>query len=125
MKGIIIIAHGSRKPETKTVFKQVMAYFEQELAKGKIPVSAVAYCFLEFAEPNLKQALHDFVQKGIDDIKVIPYFLFEGTHTLEDIPAIIEEFCKEQPHIKVGFGRVLGYDERIVQILTDRVKQML
>ena len=69
MKGIIIIAHGSRKPETKTVFKQVMAYFEQELAKGKIPVSAVAYCFLEFAEPNLKQALHDFVQKGIDDIK--------------------------------------------------------
>lgn len=124
MKGIIIIAHGSRKPETKAVFKQIMANFEQELKKESLPISAVDYCFLEFAEPNLKQTLGEFAKNGIDDIKVIPYFLFEGTHTLEDIPAIIEGFCQENPHIKVSLGRVLGYDERLVQILMHRVRQI-
>lgn len=125
MAGILIIAHGSRRVETQAAFQRIVARLGGELQQQGLPMQALAYTFLDMAKPSLYESLCDFAQKGITNIKVVPYFLFEGKHTAEDIPAVIEKFCSEYPHISVCLGAVLGEDERLVQILANRVKELL
>ena len=120
MAGILIIAHGSRKKETEIAMAKIVDMVKQELPDYE----AIDYTFLQFAKQNFEKTLLEFVNKGIDDIKVIPYFLFDGVHTKEDIPKLIKDFTKKYPNVKVTLGRNLGEDTRLAQIVVDRVKEI-
>ena len=60
-------------------------------------------------------------EKGVTHIKVVPYFLFEGIHIRQDIPEEIEKILKDYPGVTVEMGKTLGVDERLADILVDRI----
>ncbi|MDR0309079.1 MAG: hypothetical protein LBH87_04030, partial [Coriobacteriales bacterium] len=45
MKGILVVAHGSRATETEAVLEKVM-----EMAKAKLPEETIELGFMEFSE---------------------------------------------------------------------------
>ena len=95
------------------------------MLKEELNECIVESAFLQFSEINLEKGLDKLIEKGVDDIKVIPYFLFEGVHIREDIPREIEEYLETKSNIKISMGKTLGADKRLAQILIDRVKEAL
>lgn len=120
MKGILILAHGSREKSTENTLKEVIS-----MLKAQMDDCIIEYAFLQFSEVDLKKGLDKLVDKGVKDIKIVPYFLFEGVHIREDIPKEIEEYLENKSDIKISLGKTLGADRRLAAILADRVKEVV
>ncbi|TYQ12744.1 UNVERIFIED_CONTAM: hypothetical protein Cloal_3776 [Acetivibrio alkalicellulosi] len=120
MKGILILAHGSREKSTENTLKEVIL-----MLKDQMEECIIEYAFLQFSEVNLSKGLDKLLDKGVDDIKIIPYFLFDGVHIQQDIPKEIEDYLKDKSHVKISLGKTLGTDKRLAGILTDRIKEVV
>lgn len=120
MKGILILAHGSREKSTEDTLVEIILQLKEEMMEYLIESA-----YLQFSEMNLEAGLNKLVAQGADDIKVIPYFLFDGVHIKEDIPKEIEEYLEDKKGIKISMGKTLGTDPRLAMILTDRVREAL
>ena len=118
MKGIMILAHGSRVKSTVDTIETVVSMVKDMVDLSETPVE-IAY--MELCEPNIAKTVDKLVKMGVDEIKVVPYFLFEGIHIKEDIPNEISELLVEYPDIKVTMGKTLGADRRLAEILKDRI----
>jgi sirohydrochlorin ferrochelatase len=117
MKGILVIAHGSRAKETEDTLDAIL-----ELVKSEIPETAVESAFMEFSDRTVEKGVAALASKGITEIKVVPYFLFMGIHLKEDIPEMVETCAADYPGMKITMGKPLGDDRRLAEILLDRIK---
>jgi len=116
--GVIVLAHGSKvKSGNEGLFKVV----EMLRAMGKWDM--VAACFLQLAKPGLSEGVKNIVEKGAENIVVMPLLLFSGNHVLKDIPDEIENEKRKYPEIQFFYARNLGADERIAQIAADRIDE--
>ena len=123
MKGILILAHGSRQKETEETLRVICDMLKTELEMDGI--AGIETAFLQFSDRDLHNGLNALANRGADYIVVIPYFLFAGTHIKDDIPGEIKKFTQSHPGIRVSFGKTLGADKRLALILKDRVMEML
>ncbi len=87
----------------------------------KRPGSKITYGFLQFAKPNLREALAELDDDELEEVTIVPVFLYDGIHMQEDIPAILAEEAMERPHLRLVLAPVLGIDERMAEIIWDRV----
>lgn len=117
MKGVLILAHGSRVEATKNTINAVV-----DMVREKITDRPIEIAYMEFCEENIEHGIKTLADKGVTEIKVVPYFLFEGIHIRKDIPEEIEEILKKYPGISVEMGKTLGVDERLADILADRIR---
>ena len=117
MKGILVIAHGSRAKETEDTLDAVLS-----MAKTKLPEIAMECAFMEFSDRTVEKGVHALADKGVTEIRVVPYFLFMGIHIKEDIPNMVAECAASFPNIKITMGQPLGVDRRLAEILVDRIK---
>jgi sirohydrochlorin ferrochelatase len=120
MTGILLLAHGSREGDTEATMQQITAYVKETLQNDM-----VAEAYLQFRDRNLEKGLLSLAGRGADTIVVIPYFLFEGVHIKEDIPAELDAFRKNHPGITVTFSKTLGADRRLADIVADRVREFM
>lgn len=120
MKAVLIVAHGSREAETKDTMEAIT-----RMAAARLPETLIETAYMEFCHLNIAEGLDSLVAKGADDIRVVPYFLFSGIHIREDIPEELEKYRKNHPQIQLSMGRTLGADERLAEILSDRVREAL
>lgn len=118
MNGILIIAHGSRANETKITLDRIV-----NMVRKKIPKVLIGVGYMEFSDPSIAKGLTQLVEQGVTAIKVVPYFLFEGVHIKDDIPLEIAKFTENRPGVSVTIGSTLGADERLADILVDRIMQ--
>jgi len=54
---------------------------------------------------------------------VQPCFLFEGMHIRRDVPKMLAGFKAAHPEVAFRFGRPLGADARIAEILAERAEE--
>lgn len=122
MKGILVLAHGSRKSATEHTLEMIMEMLKELLSDM---VCEVEYCFIEFSDRTIEVGLDTFVNRGIKDIIVIPYFLFDGVHIRECIPRGIENYLQKHQNeeICIKLGKTLGADSRLAGILADRIRE--
>ena len=120
MRGVLIVGHGSRRKETEFILESVV-----EMAKKKISEMPMEIAYMEFSERTIPAGLDSLITQGVDEIAVVPYFLYDGIHIREDIPEALEEYKSEHPGIKIKMGKPLGEDERLAAILTDRIRQCM
>lgn len=120
MKGIIILAHGSRQKSTESTLTKVV-----DMLKIAMPDHKIEYGFMEFSDKTIEAGLDNLVNAGIKDIVAVPYFLFDGIHIREDIPEEIEKYLQSHSDVTIKLGETLGADPRLADILADRVKSAL
>jgi len=120
MKGVLIVGHGSRRKETERILISIV-----EMTKKNLPELKIEISYMEFGERNIPSGLDMLSKQGVNEIAVVPYFLFDGIHIQEDIPEELEKYKKAHPDIKIVMGKPLGEDERLAAILTDRVQGAL
>jgi len=117
MRGILVIAHGSRAIETEAALDAVLS-----MVKTKLPDFIIESAFMEFSERTVDKGVSALVAAGATEIKVVPYFLFMGVHMKEDIPALVAGCAAQHRGIRITMGAPLGVDERLADILIDRIK---
>lgn len=116
MNGVLILAHGSRVKSTKDTINTVVEKVKEQVKEVPIEIA-----YMELCEETIEKGIDKLVKLGVKDIKVVPYFLFEGIHIRKDIPEEIEKVLKNYDGINVTMGKTLGVDDRLVQILVDRI----
>ena len=116
MTGVLVVAHGSRAKETEAALEDVLS-----MVRAKLPETVIECAFMEFSDKTVAKGVSALVAKGVSEIKVVPYFLFMGIHMKEDIPNMLAECAKGFPDIKITIGEPLGVDERLADIVFDRI----
>lgn len=94
MRGIVFVAHGSKKASSNDEVLALVERLNVKKAPGKADITAA---FLEFAQPDIPQAVKAKIDAKCTCIDIYPYFLNTGKHVGTDIPQIIEELKKLYP----------------------------
>lgn len=117
--GVILLAHGSRRDGANEVMSQLV-----EMVRKESDFKKVSSAFLQFSRPTLQEVLKEQVEEGLQEVTVMPVFLFNGIHLNEDIPEIIEQEKEKYPKVKILAAKALGMDRRIAEIVMDRIKEV-
>lgn len=115
-RAILLLGHGSRAPGANDAMYALMDRLAQ-----KTGIDIVEAGFMELCEPDIEKAIDTCVGRGADTILVVPYFLHMGLHVQEDLPDIIEAGQRRHPGVRIVLGPHIGYHDRLVDILADRV----
>jgi sirohydrochlorin cobaltochelatase len=118
-KHVLVISHGSRETSANQDFKKLVQKY-----RHKHPSWVIAYAFLELTEPSIPEALEKLSKKS-DEILILPLFLFAAKHVKKHIPEILKVFRKNHPKVKVALGKPLGSDLKLLNILDQRLQQLL
>ena len=118
-EAIIILAHGSRNKQVKEEFLKLAG-----LMKKRLPALRIEPALFQFSpEYNLPQVLENLSTEGYEKIRVIPLFLFKGVHIENDLPHVISREKTKFPQLKISISRVLWPDEKILDIIVERIKE--
>ncbi len=114
---VILLGHGSRADKANEEFASVV----DNLA-ARLDYQYVTGAAMELTEPTLATKVDELVEKGIEKIIILPLFLFPGIHVQNDIPAMVGQLREKYSQVEFKMGDVIGDDERLVDILQDRLK---
>lgn len=115
-QAVLLVGHGSRKKEANDALLRLC-----DLVKSKRPSTNITHGFLQFAKPDLPGALAQLAAEGVEEVTIVPVFLYEGVHIQEDIPEVLTEEAEKYPDMRLILAPVLGIDERMADIVWDRV----
>lgn len=117
-EAVILLGHGSRVPGAGKNMEEVAQRLRELGCYG-----AVETCYMERLGPHLPEALEICVKSGARRIILIPYFLHMGLHTRVDIPNMMRGEAEKYPHVTLIFGKNLGYDELILELVKKRISE--
>ncbi|MBM7551332.1 sirohydrochlorin chelatase [Thalassobacillus pellis] len=118
MLGILYVCHGSRLQEARNEAVSCI-----ETVKKRIDVPLQEICFLEIADPDMNEGFARLVQQGASEITVVPVLLLSAGHYYQDIPEAIAQAQIRYPDIQIVYGKPLGVQDRIIEVLVDRVEE--
>ncbi|KAI7252552.1 hypothetical protein KC345_g11467, partial [Hortaea werneckii] len=116
---VLLVGHGSRVQEGNEELLQ----FTSLLAARK-PELQIETCFIELAAPSIAGGIAKCVEGGARQIYIVPIILFAAGHSKLDIPMAIDEAKLKYPGVEFVYGRPLGVQERSVDILLDRIREV-
>ena len=118
-EAIIILAHGSRKEQVKEEFLKLAG-----LMKKRLPTLRVEPALFQFSpEYSLPRVLENLSTEGYKKVGIVPLFLFKGVHIENDLPNTISREKVRFPQLEISISQVLWPDERILDIVIDRIKE--
>ncbi|MED1489921.1 sirohydrochlorin chelatase [Bacillus smithii] len=118
MKAVLYICHGSR---VKKGCEQAIEFVRQVQKEISIPIQEIA--FLELARPTIKDAFLRCIEKGADEVYVIPILLFAAGHVKTDIPKILLQLQVSYPSVTILYGEPIGVHKSVSEILKNRIKE--
>ena len=120
--GIIIVDHGSRARESNQLLETIIIRFRERFADE---FSIVEPAHMELASPSIAQAYAAVVEQGATTVIVCPFFLGPGKHWREDIPRLVAEAAKANPHTCYRITGPLGVDSLMLDLLSLRIGETL
>jgi len=125
----LLVVHGSKNPQYKIYLEQLATFTRQQL-KSKGIKTELATSYLELAQESLAQKIIDFAtictEKKYSCLKILPLFLFSGTHVLQDIPhelGFALDFLAEKSRISVELLSHLGSDPAVIDLLNKKYQK--
>jgi sirohydrochlorin ferrochelatase len=116
VKGILIIDHGSMKPEANHMLECV-GELVQRMA-GESVIVRVAH--MELASPTIADGFEACVASGATEIVAFPYMLSPGKHSTRDIPRMVAEVSALHPAIPVQVTTAFGVNEALASVVLAR-----
>ncbi len=117
-KALILMGHGSRVPGAGKSMEDVADRL-REISYRDI----VETCYMSRLGPHFGETLELCVKKGASEVVLIPYFLNLGLHMKVDIPKMLKKEAEKYPALKLVFGKNLGFDELLVELVKKRLEE--
>ena len=117
--GLVLVGHGSRLEG----FERAMLKVARRLRRKRV-FSEVRCAYLEITPPSIAQAVDEMIQREMEKVFILPYFLLKGRHTQEDIPAHAKALrSKYKKKAKIILCPYLGYHAALADIVCERVRE--
>jgi sirohydrochlorin ferrochelatase len=116
MKAILLIDHGSRRPEANEML-HCMANLVQQLAG---PDVIVRPSHMELAEPTIPQGFGNCVAAGATEVIALPYMVSPGRHSIEDIPEMVATAAGGYPDVEFRVTPAFGVHEKLAELILER-----
>ncbi|MGR3220149.1 MAG: precorrin-8X methylmutase [Candidatus Anammoxibacter sp.] len=81
--------------------------------------------FLRPAKPDLDDVIEKVVNEGAKRVIIMPLLLCNDNHASKDVPVEIDSHRTKHPGVEFLYAKNIGPDERIAQIATDRINDVL
>jgi precorrin-8X/cobalt-precorrin-8 methylmutase len=121
--GVIILAHGSRGErgivEVPESLKRIADGVKPLLSPGVEIIGAA----LQFNHPTLEEAVESLASQGVEQIVIMPYFLFPGRHITKDIPQLVEKLKGIYPGVQFIMANPLGLEEYFIGHVAKRIEE--
>jgi sirohydrochlorin ferrochelatase len=114
--GIIVFGHGSSVPSANEAVRIIANQAAQQAAWDLYETA-----FLECA-PRLSDAVAALVNRGAEEILVLPYFLTLGIHLQRDLPLLVENLAREYNR-PIRVTPPLDGHPQLSQILIERANE--
>ncbi|MBI1367032.1 MAG: hypothetical protein GC162_00110 [Planctomycetes bacterium] len=118
--GIIVVDHGSRRPESNDMLLSVVKLFAEQT-----DYRIIEPAHMELAEPTIEQAFDRCVERGAKVVVCHPYFLLPGRHWNQDIPNLTAAAAKRHPGIRWMVTAPLGLNEKLPMVMSDAIAHCL
>jgi precorrin-8X/cobalt-precorrin-8 methylmutase len=119
MELILLAGHGSPKKDANSL--DHIAKLLHGMIHPKCDENCVRVAYLQFAKPDIADALTSCVEDGAKKVIIHPYFLSSGMHVTSDIPGIIKEAQSRYPGVEFIYTEPLGIHTKMAQIVLDRI----
>lgn len=116
MKGIVLLAHGSRDPQWVESFEKMRAAVQRRL-----PESATVLAYLEHSAPDFMTAVDELVARETTFIKVVPLFLGPGGHVRGDVPQLVDRAKARHPNVHFDLKPFIGDARAVLDAIADYV----
>jgi sirohydrochlorin cobaltochelatase len=116
VRGIILLAHGSRDARWREPFDSLARKVE-----GGLACVAVRVAFLKDLEPDIYMAVDGLARSGVTHIMVVPVFLAIGGHVANDFPVMAGRLCAAHPAVKFRWTEVAGAWEEVVTAMAGAI----
>jgi sirohydrochlorin ferrochelatase len=118
--GIVIVDHGSRRPEANRQHEEFVSAWRE---RGVHAIVEPAH--MELAEPSVATAFDACVRAGATTVVIAPYFLWPGRHWDVDIPTLAAEASEAHPGVRYLVAAPLGPHPLLGDIVEQRIDQCL
>jgi sirohydrochlorin ferrochelatase len=118
--GVIIVDHGSSRPESNDMLLHFVEMFRQH---SRYQIVEPAH--MELAEPSIRTAFARCVHRGAQRVVVSPYFLLPGKHWYKDIPALTAEAARHFPGVPHMVTAPIGLHPMMAQVIESRIDHCL
>lgn len=116
-RAVLLVGHGSKLAHSSDSLFQV-----RDALREKEPDTIVHAAFLEICTPDIPGGIELCLEEGADEIVVVPYFVQAGRHVVEDIPRIVASLQEKHPTKSIRLASYLGFDERLVDVVRERIE---
>lgn len=109
---LLLVAHGSRRENANLEVVELGRRISPSVEFDEVSVA-----FLELAEPSIPDAIDQAVALGATRIVILPFFLSEGRHVGEDIPALVAAARLRHDACDIELTPYLGQSPAIVEVI--------
>lgn len=113
MKGLLVIAHGSRNSDSNLETARLISALESKENRFDL----ITHAFLEIAQPDIAAGVAHLAEHGARTIAVLPYFLARGNHVARDVPGIIDQLSAAYPAIRFDLRPHIGASARMPDLV--------
>jgi len=117
--GVMVCGHGSRSKAAVEEFARAA-----EALKSHFRDWPVAYGYLEFANPVIRDGLDVLKEQGCTRILAVPGMLFAAGHAKNDIPSVLNTY-QAKHGIRIDYGRELAVDAKMIRAAGERIREAL
>lgn len=118
--GVMVCGHGTRDVDGVAQFSDLARQLQE-----RFPQWPLEHGYLEFAKPLISEGLEKLRMRGVEKILAIPGLLFAAGHAKNDIPALLNDWNREQRElghrVAAYYGRELGLTSEVLRAAYDRI----
>lgn len=118
--GLVVINRGSRSAEADAGLRQVTAMVAERLG-----VTLATHAQAEIGTPRLPEAVDTLVTLGATAVIVQTYLVFPGSVLLDTVRPALEHAMARHPETPMLLTRILGIDDRMLDLAHARAKDAL
>ncbi len=116
-RALLLIAHGSRRPEANADLDHVA-----DQLRGGGAYHHVGTAYLELAEPSIPDGAGACVAAGADAVVMLPYFLSPGVHVRDDLERFRAELTAAHPGVRFALAEPLGRHPLLLRVVEERAR---
>jgi sirohydrochlorin cobaltochelatase len=117
LPAIVLLGHGSRDPRWPLPILTLKSLLEKEH-----PGILVEVAWMEFAEPDLNQALTSLInRKAPAEVRIHPVFISAGGHVSHDLPELVDQARKDFPALSLSLEGPLGETSAVLQAMKTEI----
>ncbi|MGH3793877.1 MAG: CbiX/SirB N-terminal domain-containing protein [Pseudonocardiaceae bacterium] len=116
-RAMLVVGHGSRDADGVDEFWALAETIR--LVAGDL---LTGFGFIELASPTVDAAVDDLVARGATEIVSVPLVLLSAGHLKNDGPATLSRARARHPGVQFQLARDLGIEPRVLDVLTDRIR---